>query len=180
MLAIVVVSLAGSGCAKVQARTEPVMPLLMPPPPPPRTVEIYIDDGAPAPESGAAEGALNVPARPPARPPAARPDVPSKPEPARAEPERPGTVATQPPSLTLKPAPGSESTTQASIRRLLSSAARDLGRTDYKVLNADGRAQYDTAKGFMQQAEEALKAGNLIFAGKLADKAATMAAVLVR
>ena len=32
----------------------------------------------------------------------------------------------------------------------------------------------------MEQAEEALKGGNLAFAGKLADKAATMAAVLVR
>jgi hypothetical protein len=32
----------------------------------------------------------------------------------------------------------------------------------------------------MQQAEDALKAASLAFAGKLADKAATMAAVLVR
>jgi hypothetical protein len=32
----------------------------------------------------------------------------------------------------------------------------------------------------MAQAHEALKANNLAFAGKLADKAATMAAVLMR
>jgi hypothetical protein len=32
----------------------------------------------------------------------------------------------------------------------------------------------------MQQADDALKARNVMFAGKLADKAAAMAAVLVR
>jgi hypothetical protein len=47
-------------------------------------------------------------------------------------------------------------------------------------LNADGRAQYDAARRFIQQAEEALKQRNVVFAGKLADKAATMASVLVR
>ncbi len=48
------------------------------------------------------------------------------------------------------------------------------------MVDTDGRAQYDTAKRFLQQAEEALKTRNYVFAGKLADKAATMAAVLVR
>ena len=50
----------------------------------------------------------------------------------------------------------------------------------YQTLDADGRVQDDTARRFMQQADEALKARNVVFAGKLADKAATMAAVLVR
>ena len=50
----------------------------------------------------------------------------------------------------------------------------------YAALDADGRAQYDTARRFMHQAEEAMKSGNLAFAGKLADKAATMALVLIR
>ena len=85
-----------------------------------------------------------------------------------------------PPALTLKPAPGTETKTEASIRALMSRATRDLQRVNYAALDADGRAQYDTARRFMQQAEEALKNGNLAFAGKLADKAATMAAVLVR
>ena len=38
----------------------------------------------------------------------------------------------------------------------------------------------DFTRRFIQQAEEALKSRNIVFAGKLADKAATMAAVLVR
>lgn len=174
-------SIVSAGCAKVQAKTEPALPVLAPPPPPPRTIETYADD-TPAVDSGPAETAVNAPpSRTPARPPAPRAEVPAKPEPARTEPERPATPPTgPPPALTLKPAPGSESTTEASIRTLLSRATRDLGRTDYKLLNADGKTQYDTAKRFMQQAEDALKAGNLAFAGKLADKAATMAAVLIR
>ena len=63
---------------------------------------------------------------------------------------------------------------------MLRRASRDLSRVNYTSLNADGKAQYDTARRFMQQAEEAVRAGNLVFAGKLADKSATMASVLVR
>jgi hypothetical protein len=182
-LILVVSSLAllAGGCAKVQANTEPAMPVLEPPPPPPRTVETYVDEPVETTAPSPAETALNSP---PPRP-AVRPQVPvpaavtpPKPvEPPRIEPERP---TTPPPALTLKPAAGGESATETSIRGLIANASRDLGRTNYTSLNADGRAQYDTAKRFMQQAEEALRGGNLVFAGKLADKAATMAAVLVR
>nr|MBA3269416.1 hypothetical protein [Acidobacteriota bacterium] len=63
---------------------------------------------------------------------------------------------------------------------LLDRAIRDLQRVNYAALDADGRAQFDTARRFMQQAEDAIKGSNLAFAGKLADKAATMAAVLMR
>jgi type IV secretory pathway VirB10-like protein len=178
IIAGLVFSVAASGCAKAQARIEPVMPELTPPPPPPRVVETYVDELTPAAESPPPYVVAKTPAEPaPAKPPAPRVETPPKPEPPRTEPERP---AATPPALTLRPAPGSESTTEASIRAHLSRAARDLGRVNYATLNQDGKTQYDTAKRFMQQAEEALRAGNLILAGKLADKAATMAAVLVR
>jgi len=84
------------------------------------------------------------------------------------------------PSLMLTPSPGSESQTAAAIRDLLGRATRDLSRVNPASLNVDGRSQYETAKRFIQQAEEALKVRNIVFASKLADKAATMAAVLVR
>lgn len=176
-------SVLATGCAKVQARTEPVLPELMPPPPPPRVVETYADGAPAAPvESSATESSSSTPAarntaKPAVTPPTTtKPEV-AKPEPPRAEPEKP---AAQPPALTLKPAPGSQSTTESSIRSLMSSASRNLSRVDYGSLNQDGKAQYDMAKRFMQQAEDALRNGNLVFAGKLADKAATMASVLVR
>ena len=57
---------------------------------------------------------------------------------------------------------------------------RDIARVNVAMLSVDGRTQYDTARRFLQQADDALKSRNLVFAGKLADKAALMAAVLVR
>ena len=84
------------------------------------------------------------------------------------------------PSLTMTPSPGSEAQTVTAIRDLLGRAARDLSRVTAASLNSDGRAQYDQASRFIQQAEDALRNRNIVFAGKLADKAATMAAVLVR
>ena len=140
-------------------------------------VELYVDEPVPTIEPSPVDTALTVPpSRPAPRPPASRPEPP-RPEPQPSIPERP---APAPPALTLKPAPGSETKTETSIRALMGRATRDLQRVNYAALDADGRAQYDTARRFMQQAEEALKTNNLAFAGKLADKAATMAAVLVR
>ena len=176
LIIITLVILSGVACTKARAKTEIVMPELVPPPPPPRIVETFPLEPVPTIEPSPVESALTTPpARPQARPPA-------KPEPPKVEevailPERPSPSA---PALTLKPGPSVQAQTEASIRTLLERASRDLGRVKYAALNADGRAQFDTARGFMQQAEEALKTANLAFAGKLADKAATMAAILVR
>lgn len=160
------------------------MPELVPPPPPPRVVETYPEEAPIAAEATVPDATNSTPAaRNSTRPqvPQPKPDTTPKPEPAPTQPEKPAVQPQpQPPALTLKPTPGSESTTEGSIRRLINNANRDLARVNYGLLNQDGKAQYDTAKRFMQQAEDALRSGNLVFAGKLADKAATMAAVLVR
>jgi hypothetical protein len=175
--AVVLLALAGAGCATVSARVEPPLPELSPPPPPPRVVEAYVEEAAPPPADATPEIAVDTPApRPVPKPPAPKPAEPAKPEVLRTEPERP---PTQPPALTLAP-PGNRSATEASIRDLLGRAARDLNRVNYGALNQDGKAQYDTTKRFIEQAETALRGGNLVFAGKFADKAATMASVLVR
>ena len=176
ILVTVLVSLSGIACHKARANTEVVMPELLPPPPPPRVVEAFALDPVPTIEPSPVESALSTPpARAPQRPPIKV--EPPKVEEAPIIPERPAPTA---PALTLKPGPSVQAQTEASIRALLDRAGRDLGRVKYAALNADGRAQFDTARGFMQQAEEALKTANLAFAGKLADKAATMAAILVR
>jgi hypothetical protein len=168
---------SGAACAKARANTEAVLiPELLPPPPPPRIVETFPVEPLPTIEPSPVESAL---ATPPARlpaPPPAKPE-PTKTETAPVTPERPAAGA---PTLTLKPGPGVHAQTEASIRALLDRALRDLQRVKYAALNADGRTQFDTARNFIQQGEEALKTANLAFAGKLADKAATMAAVLVR
>jgi len=177
VVAIVLLTASLGACAaKAQVRTEAPLPMLDPPPPPPRVVAIYTPEPEPIPLTPAVEPA--PPVRPPSRPP--RPE--QKPE-APANAPEPVESAARPvpaPSLTLTPTPGSESQTAAAIRDLLGRATRDLSRVNSASLNNDSRAQYDAARRFIQQAEEALKARNIVYAGKLADKAATMAAVLVR
>ncbi|MEO8679374.1 MAG: hypothetical protein ABI665_10030 [Vicinamibacterales bacterium] len=170
---VVIVAATLSACAaKAQARTEIDLPLLDPPPPPPRVVATYPEEIEPAP--------LVVPAtqeptgaRPPTRP--ARPET--RPETAHQEPAPP---AAERPSLTLSPAPGTEAQTEVAVRAMLTRAARDLSRVNPATLSADGRAQFETARRFLQQAEEALRGHNLVYAGTLADKAATLAAVFAR
>jgi hypothetical protein len=175
---LVALAVSGAACAKAQAQITPAeLPVLSPPPPPPRIVEAYVDEPVPSVAPNPVDTAfMEAPSSLPARPPITKPEPP-KIEPERTEPERP---IAAPPALTLKPVAGAEAKTEASIRGLLNTAARDLQRVNYAALDGDGRAQFDIAKRFMQQAEDALKGGNLAFAGKLADKAATMAAVLVR
>lgn len=179
-LALLLVACLASACAKVQARIEPTPPVeLLPPPPPPRLVEHYPDEvELPAAPTSSEAFVSEPPAITVARPAIPRPDSTVKPEPAK--PEGPVPAPTPAPAVTLKPAPGSQSATEASIRDLLGRANRDLQRVNYQSLSVDGKAQYDTARRFVQQSEDALRNGNLVFAGKLADKAATMAAVLVR
>jgi hypothetical protein len=177
-IAIVLLTASLSACAaKAQVRSEVPLPLLDPPPPPPRVVASYEPEPEPIPVTPAVEPA--APVRPAARPPRAE----QKPEPAVTTPEPAETVArpgAPGASLTLSPAPGTESQTVAAIRDLLTRASRDLARVNAASLNSDGRAQYDSARRFIQQAEDALRTRNIVFAGKLADKAATMASVLVR
>ena len=176
-LSLVLLSASLGACAaKAQVREEAAMPLLDPPPAPPRVVAAY--EAEPEPLLITPPVEAPAPVRPAPRPP-------------RTEPAKPETIANAPepvdlprplppPSLTLTPSPGSEQQTVAAIGDLLSKAKRDLARVNAASLNADGRTQFDQARRFLQQAEDALKAKNIVFAGKLADKAATMAAVLVR
>jgi len=64
------------------------------------------------------------------------------------------------------------------VRASLKTAADVLNRVDYRKLNADVQLQYDTAKSFIRQAEDALKNKNLVFAQTMADKAVTLAGQL--
>lgn len=174
-LAVVAVLLVGgAGCATraVAPVPEPELPVMTPPPAPPRVVVIYTEPAEP----------LLVETPPPAEPatPVRPQPKPTVPAPSPEPPVQEGRPPAPPPALTLTPAAGVEAKTEASIRVLLARASSDLERVNAQALSADGRTQFDAARRFVQQAEEALKARNLVYAGKLADKAAVMAAVLVR
>ncbi len=171
---VAVLASVGGGCAKPPVLVEPVVPrvVLHPPVPPPRVVEAYAQPVPEAPDEVPATEAESAVAstRPPARPAAAPPAPAEAPAPARAAAE---------PGLVLRSGGNDQKAVEA-IRNLIAQAARQLGRVNYQTLDGDARVQHDIARRFMQQSEAALAAGNLMFAGKLADKAASMAAILVR
>ena len=168
---VVMAPLAG-GCTHAQAKTTPDMPALAMPAPPPRDVEPAEVEAPPA-VPIATEPSRNTPARP-------RPSAPPlRTEPsAVAEPSKPADELGKPPT-TLQTTPATaEGEVERAIRASLQRASADLGRIDYRALNADARTQYDTAKRFVRQAGDAIRTKNLVFAKNLAEKAATIAAQL--
>lgn len=181
-MAAALLALGAVGCgAKAQARTPTDRPPLDAPPPPPRVIaSAPVETGTESGEKPVA-GAPGTTRRPPSTArlggaTTSRPDVKPespKPEPVleKVEPPRPepsvGLLQTTP--------PGNEAEAEKNIRALLTTAGQTLARVDYRALKPDARTQYNTAKRFMQQAEDALKAKNLAFAQKLADKAAELA-----
>jgi hypothetical protein len=183
--AVALVAVLVSGCATAQAKAGADALALDMPPPPPRTVETIETEPLP-PASLPDEPARHVP------PPTTRRAPPradaNRPEPARTDPPPPVTPPADAPKPAVEPpkAPATLQTTPAEvegkeeqqIRGLLGRASSDLSRIDYRRLNADARTQYDTAKRFVTQAEDALRKKNLIVARSLADKAAALAAQL--
>ena len=129
---------------------------------------------------------------PPELPPAPEP-APQTPTvtrtPAARTPPRAETPAPQPavtpqpppetPAVRATPAAASAAEERA-VRALMKKAADDLERVDYKKLSKEGQAQYDQSKRFSDQANQAIKERNFPYAMTLAEKAATLAAELVR
>jgi outer membrane biosynthesis protein TonB len=168
-----------AGCTHAQAKSTPDMPPLNMPAPPPRDVEPS-DVEVPPPVPLVAEPAHNPPARPrPTPPPRTEPKPePPKPEPPPAEPPKPAEEPIRPPTILQTTPAAVEGEVERSIRASLQRASADLNRIDYRALNADARTQYDTAKRWVRQADEAIRAKNLVFAKSIAEKAATIAAQL--
>jgi hypothetical protein len=182
---VVLLSAALSGCVHAKAKAMTDAPALDVPVPPARVVET-IETEAPPPATLPEEPRRN-PVRPRPTPPAASAGQPARPAAPASDmpvaPDTPPVVAEEPkpatPAPTLQTTPAAqEGEVERGIRATLSRAAASLNRIDYRALNAEARTQYDTAKRFIQQAEDAMKAKNLMFAKSLADKAATLAAQL--
>jgi hypothetical protein len=175
LLLVALLTATAAGCARPQAKTQPEMPMLEPPPPPPRLVVVEPLEEEVRPEPPAPSPPLQRPRQQQPRAEPLRQDAP-KPDPPKAE-VKP-TEIDEAPRLEILPA-GNEDQSEPRIRQLIANATRDLNRIDYRQLNPDRRTQYDTAKRFMEQAEEALARRNLVFAFRLADKAAEMAHLLL-
>jgi hypothetical protein len=173
--ALIGLLLAGAVAAGCATRAEPLTqaeaPALNAPEPPPRvvvpaTVERTLPPVVDEPPDSTVP---TTPARTPPRNP--------NPRPATTPPPEPPPAATAPPPpflLTSANSPGFEK----AVRRQLDIALGHLNSLNPKSLGPDAKAHYDAARGFVRQAEDALKVKNLVYAGQLADKAATMAALL--
>lgn len=179
---LVVCLLAGGAgaCAHGQAPALAELPPLEMPAPPPRVVETI----EPPLEPSQLPDEPVTPLRP--RPtPAPRADNPRTPEPPKPVPPPEPTRTTddsprQPPPTTLQTTPTQrEGQVERRVRALIAQATADLNRVNYQALNTDARNQYDMAKRFASQAEDALRTRNLVFASNLADKAAALAAQLL-
>ena len=162
-------TLASSCATHAQPLPQAEPPELNAPEPPARVVvPPTLERTLPAAEEPPNSSAPVTPPRTPARNPAPRPVATPPPEPT------PTPAAPPPPLLTSANSPAFEK----QVRDQLNIALGHLNSLDRRSLGTEAQAQYDAAKGFARQAEEALKVKNLIYAGQLADKAATMAALL--
>ena len=182
-LVLVVGGAIAAGCAKAQAKVIPEPPALEVPMPPPRNVEATEQPEPPPaivpPEEPAAPAAPPRPRPAPANAqrPESRPEPPRTETPASPEPPRPADETRAADTLQTTPAVR-QAQVERTIRDTLTSASTNLNKVDYRVLNADARTQYDQAKRFISQAQDALREKNLVFAANLAEKANTLASQL--
>jgi hypothetical protein len=179
-LPIAVCAWLTSGCFGLRARAVTAPEPLDMPEPPPRVVEVREPD-VPPPIPLPEEPVRNTPTRPRPSPPQAEQTRPAQTPP----PEAPAD-AVKPEELTPRPATTLQTTptqreeeVERRIQGVLGQAKGDLNRVNYQNLNSDGRMQYDLAKRFVSQSEEALKAKNLVLANSLAEKASTLATQLL-
>ena len=178
MVVLVAPLLASAGCAKLHANAQPSGVPLETPLPPDRVI-VPIESEAIAPAVPPVEAPVPRPTRDAPR--AATPPATTAPRVEKTDPP-PVPSPNQPsddPARVLQTTANAGETEQR-IRTLISNAARDLGRIDYRALSQNAQAQYDIARRFKEQAEEALKTRNLVFAEQLADKAAALAGQLLK
>ena len=181
---LLLVAVLASGCVHTAAKATPDAPPLDMPAPPPREVDTS-EPEPPQPVPLVSEPARNAPPR--TRPPTRETSAPRVAEPPKQEPPKVEPPVETTPIIEEPPKPGStlqttpataEGEVERGIRVSLQRASSDLNRIDYRLLNADARTQYDTAKRFIRQADDAIRTKNLVFARSLADKAVTLAAQL--
>jgi hypothetical protein len=185
LLATIAIGLGA--CAS--APTAGDQPGLTVPPPPAHVVPITPEPVVepvgeiPAPPSttapagrGSARGTRESPPKPGAgdartdtKPGETKPDQPAQPDtPPVAAP-----VAPPPPAPQLRTAESSGA--ESNVRGTIERARNLLNGVDYRRLTRARQKAYDDAKAFAQQADDALKVGNVAFAQGVATKAETLA-----
>jgi hypothetical protein len=169
--ALVLCAIAAPACSKLQARTPAAAPPEPPPlstPEPPSRLKLPVSVDPPA-STGSTTEKPSVPA--------ARGKPPATPPPAGGASTPPDANPPEPPvSPVIQAGPNVEQ----KARDRLKVAQSDLKRVQRASLSADAKEQYDSAQRFARMAEDALRAKNFVYAGYCADKAATLASLLVK
>ena len=156
------------------------------PPPPARVISTPPEPVAPV-ESTTVE--RPAPATRPsraARSTAARPEAPKPAEPGHAESgsDAPASAtpeaAPAPAPLLRTPQTADESNAERRTNDVLGRAAQLLDRVNASTLGQQARQQHETARRFVEQAQQALVERNYVLASYLADKAETLARGLSR
>ncbi len=167
IVAMLGIAVAGCGRAQAKAKTPGPAPALAMPEPPSRLV-------------------IPVSVEPPAPPPAATP-TPAASPPARPTGARPTPTPTPTATPTPEPTPTPVLQTAASLaeiesraKDLIGRATKDLARVSRSALGRDAQDQYDSAQRFIRMAQDAIIAKNVVYAAYCADKAATLASLLVK
>jgi hypothetical protein len=190
---IVLAPLLGAG-ACASAPSKPVnQPALIIPLPPPHVVPITPEpvvepvgeipgaggtpSGTPANRTG--RGSRETTPRPASN--EARPEPkPGEAKPPDTPPATETPVPVPPPGPTPQLRTAESSGTEGTVRATIDSARQLLATVDYRRLTQVRRKAYDDAKKFADQADEALKQGNVVFAQGVAGKAETLAKELAR
>jgi len=162
-------SLALTGSTRVQAKTPGPAPTPLAVPDPALRLQFTVDVEPPPPPPPATEKPA-APATPPRGP---------KPTPAPIPTPAPASSAgeTAPPPV-VQTSDQAQNETRA--RDHLRSAETNLSKVQSKPLGRAAQDQYDSAQKFVRMAKEALTARNFVFAVYCAEKAATLAALLVK
>lgn len=179
-------SLSLAACETTRASSAKREPLVIPPAPP--RIIAPVEE---PPEDESVVGEEREPVPPLPRPQRARDtNAPRTAEPKPAQQETPGPTEAEsqlkpPPAAPAAPvSPSPELRTidtpdppraMRSVRDTIERAGRTLAQIDYGKLPKPSQLQYDMAKRFIEQAEEALRAKNFTAAQLMADKAETIA-----
>jgi outer membrane biosynthesis protein TonB len=179
LLLLMMLGASVAGCTASRGQVFEDQPTLVVPPVPPRAI-----DPPQTAELPAVEPMPDTPIPPPptTTKPSGRSSNRTEPKP-EPKPETPPETTSSPPNPPPVPAlrtpatpSGPDATRQ--IRESLDRATGMLNKVDYQKLTSDGRANYNTAKGLIDQGNEALNKGDLASAVTFANRAESIAKLL--
>lgn len=178
---ILALLVSSSACLTTKAPMVKREPLVVPPAPPrviaplPEPEDESVTGGEREPVPQLPRQSRTAPRESTARP---EPKPPQQGTPAPVEAEKPAPVPPPPvapaPELRTVDTPDAAKATRQ-IRDVMEQAGRTLAQIDYGRLPKASQLQYDMAKRFIEQSDEALKAKNFTAAQLMAEKAATIA-----